>query len=179
MPLQVEFSWAGVRKVRAVFDGGPISSDGGAPLLRQVDRRIGLVDALAAVLPDSRDPRFVEHSIADLIRQRVYGIALGYEDCNDATTLRRDPVLKTCCDREPFRNAISPVNPRSAASRTTSDRRLATYSRSNFLSRTLSVTRSAPSTRSSSISTPAMTQRTASRSSPRFTRSTTSTSTCR
>jgi len=100
--LQVEFPWTGVRKVCAVFDGGPISSDGGAPLLRQVDRRIGLVDALADVLPDRRDPRFVEHSIADLIRYRVYGIVLGYEDCNDATILRRDPVLKTCCDREPF-----------------------------------------------------------------------------
>lgn len=100
--VQVEFPYAGARKVRAVFDAEPISSDGGALLLRQVDRRIGLLDAMSAALPDPRDPRYVEHALVELLRQRVYGIALGYEDCNDATTLRRDPVLKTCCDRDPF-----------------------------------------------------------------------------
>jgi hypothetical protein len=99
---QVEFPFLGTRNVRAVFDGGPISSDGGAMLLRQVDRQLGLVDSLAAVIPDHRDERFIEHALIDLLRQRIYGIALGYEDCNDATTLRRDPVLKTCCDRDPF-----------------------------------------------------------------------------
>jgi hypothetical protein len=101
-PEQVDFPFTGTRKARAVFDGGPISSDGGALLLRQIDRRLGFVDSLAAVLPDHRDPRFVEHSLIDLVRQRVYGIALGYEDCNDATTLRHDPVLKASCDRDPF-----------------------------------------------------------------------------
>lgn len=99
---QVEFPFAGARKVRAVFDAEPISSDGGALLLRQVDRRLGLVDALAAALPDPRDPRYVAHPVGELLRQRIYGIALGYEDCNDATTLRRDPVLKACCDYDPF-----------------------------------------------------------------------------
>jgi hypothetical protein len=100
--VQVEFPFAGARKVRAVFDAEPISSDGGALLLHQVDRQLGLVDALAAALPDPRDPRYVEHTMVELLRQRIYGIALGYEDCNDATTLRRDPVLKTCCDRDPL-----------------------------------------------------------------------------
>lgn len=100
--LQVEFPFSGSRRVRAVFDAGPISSDGGALLLRQVDRRLGLLDSLAAALPDRRDARYIEHTVAELLRQRIYGIALGYEDCNDATTLRRDPVLKTCCDRDPF-----------------------------------------------------------------------------
>jgi hypothetical protein len=99
---QVEFPFAGTRKVRAAFDAGPISSDGGALLLRQVDRQLGLLDSLAAVLPDRRDARYVEHTLTELLRQRVYGIALGYEDGNDATTLRHDPVLKTCCDRDPF-----------------------------------------------------------------------------
>ena len=99
---QVEFPFLGARKVRAVFDAEPISSDGGALLLRQVDRRLGLLDAMSIALPDPRDPRYVEHTLIELLRQRVYGIALGYEDCNDATTLRRDPVLKTCCDRDPF-----------------------------------------------------------------------------
>ena len=75
--VQVEFPFSGAREVRAVFDAVPISSDGGALLLRQVDRRLGLVDALAAVLPDPRDPRYVEHALAELLRQRIYGIALG------------------------------------------------------------------------------------------------------
>src|ERR1700733_11585537 len=99
---QVESPFSGARKVRAVFDAKPISSDGGALLLRQVDRRLGLLKSLSAALPDPRDPRYVEHTLLELPQQRVYGIALGYEDCNDATTLRRDPVLKTCCDRDPF-----------------------------------------------------------------------------
>jgi len=99
---QIEFPFSGARKVRAVFDADPISSDGGALLLRQVDRRLGLLDSLAAALPDPCDPRYVEHTLVELLQQRVYGIALGYEDCNDATTLRRDPVLKTCCGRDPF-----------------------------------------------------------------------------
>jgi hypothetical protein len=101
MQTQVELPFAGRRRVRAVFDAGPISSDGGAVLLRQVDRRLGLVDALAAALPDERDRRYVKHEQAQLLRQRIFGIALGYEDCNDATTLRSDPVLKTCCDVDP------------------------------------------------------------------------------
>lgn len=99
---QVEFPFLGARKIRAVFDAEPISSDGGALLLRQVDRRLGLLDAVAATLPDPRDHRYVEHPLVELLRQRVYGIALGYEDCNDATTLRRDPVLKACCDLDPL-----------------------------------------------------------------------------
>jgi DDE family transposase len=99
---QVEFPFSGARKIRAVFDAEPISSDGGALLLRQVDRRIGLLDSLAAALPDRRDRRRVEHSLSELLRQRVYGIALGYEDCNDAATLRRDPVLKAVSNRDPL-----------------------------------------------------------------------------
>ena len=99
---QVEFPFLGARKIRAVFDAEPISSDGGALLLRQVDRRLGLLDALSATLADPRDRRYVEHPLVELLRQRVHGIALGYEDCNDATTLRRDPVLRACCDLDPL-----------------------------------------------------------------------------
>ena len=75
---QVEFPLSGARKIRAVFDAEPISSDGGALLLRQVDRRLGLLDSLAATLPDPRDRRYIEHPLVELLRQRVYGIALGY-----------------------------------------------------------------------------------------------------
>ena len=85
---QAEFSFSGRRHIRAVFDAGPISSDGGAILLREADRRLGLTDAIAAVLPEERDQRFITHERVELARQRIFGIALGYEDCNDATTLR-------------------------------------------------------------------------------------------
>jgi len=96
-----EFPFSGRRHLRAVFDAGPISSDGGAVLLKEADRRLGLIDALAAALPDERDRRFVTHEQVQLARQRIFGIALGYEDCNDATMLRSDPVLKACCGLDP------------------------------------------------------------------------------
>lgn len=118
---QATFPFVGSRNIRAAFDAEPISSDGGLPLLRQVDRRLGLLDSLARALPTWRDKRFVEHTDVDLLRQRVFQIAAGYEDCNDAQTLRRDAVFKACCDRDPqaedlasqptlsrFENAIGP-----------------------------------------------------------------------
>lgn len=102
---QIDFPFAGRRQVRAAFDAGPISSDGGLLLLRQADRRLGLTEALAQALPDWREKRRVEHSDLELIRQRIYGICAGYEDCNDAKTMRRDPVLKAACDRDPDEGA--------------------------------------------------------------------------
>lgn len=83
------------------FDAPQISSDGGAVLLREVDDRLGLSGWVAASLPDKRSPQRVIHDRREQVRQRLYQIALGYEDCNDATHLRHDPVLKTVCDREP------------------------------------------------------------------------------
>lgn len=83
------------------FDAPQISSDGGAVLLRQVDDRLGLSAWVAAALPDERCPQRVIHDRREQVRQRLYQIALGYEDCNDATQLRHDPVLKAVCDREP------------------------------------------------------------------------------
>ena len=102
---QIDFPFAGRRQVRAAFDAGPISSDGGLLLLRQADRRLGLTEALAQALPDWREKRRVEHSDLELIRQRIYGICAGYEDCNDAKTMRRDPALKAACDRDPDQGA--------------------------------------------------------------------------
>ena len=102
---QIDFPFAGRRQVRAAFDAGPISSDGGLLLLRQADRRLGLTEALAQALPDWREKRRVEHSDLVLIRQRIYGICAGYEDCNDAKTMRRDPALKAACDRDPDQGA--------------------------------------------------------------------------
>jgi len=83
------------------FDAPTISSDGGALLLRQIDDRLGLCAQVAALIPDHRDASRVTHSRVEQIRQRAFQIALGYEDCNDANTLRRDSVLKLACDRLP------------------------------------------------------------------------------
>ncbi len=81
------------RQVSARFDGGVISSDGGALLLREVDQRINLLPRLAACFEDRRDPERIEHQAGELVSQRVYGLALGYEDLNDHDELRRDPLL--------------------------------------------------------------------------------------
>lgn len=75
------------------FDGGTISSDGGCLLLAEVDQRLQLLPRLAACFTDHRDPELIEHAVADLVRQRVYGIVLGYEDLNDHDFLRHDPLL--------------------------------------------------------------------------------------
>jgi len=89
----LEFEALGSRKVTASFDGGAITSNAGALLLRQTDCRIGLSRQVAACFTDGRDQRQVEHSLETLVAQRVHGIALGYEDLNDHDELRYDPVL--------------------------------------------------------------------------------------
>lgn len=92
-PEQLEFQGHGKRKVQAEFDGGALSSDGGALLLREVDARLGATVRFGACFTDHRDPDMIEHSVLELVRQRVYGIALGYEDLNDHDDLRWDPLL--------------------------------------------------------------------------------------
>src|SRR5262249_40681194 len=81
------------REVVAAFDGGAITSDAGALLLGAADRAIGLIDRFAACFHDARCPELVEHEVATMIGQRVFGIALGYEDLNDHDDLRHDPVM--------------------------------------------------------------------------------------
>ena len=88
------------RKIEGSFTGGEVSSDGGVMLLRQADRRLGLVAALDRVLPDPRNPDFIIHRQVDLLRQRIFGLALGYEDLNDHASLRRDPVWQTALERD-------------------------------------------------------------------------------
>jgi hypothetical protein len=90
--------------LEAVFDAGRLTSDGGLPWLAEADAALGLCDALAPCIPDwRRGP--VRHSLATLLRQRVYQIACGYADQNDATTLRTDPLLKLVCGRRPTTGA--------------------------------------------------------------------------
>lgn len=98
---QVRLGFHPNRPIDLLFDQPETSSDGGALLLRQVDERLGLCKLLAGLLPDGRDPRKVVHSRLEQVRQRVFQIALGYEDGNDATTLRQDRLLKAACDRLP------------------------------------------------------------------------------
>ena len=92
-PHQFEFQGLTRRTVVASFDGGTLSSDGGVLLLAEVDRRLGLLEQFAACFKDHRNPDLVEHSVEELVRQRVFGLALGYEDLNDHDELRTDPLL--------------------------------------------------------------------------------------
>ncbi len=89
------------KKVTAAFDAGRISSDGGVLLLAGADKRLGLIDALAAIIPDRRDPSLITHSMADILRARVLAIACGYPDANDLDELRIDPAFKLACGRLP------------------------------------------------------------------------------
>ena len=89
------------KAVIARFDGGRLSSEGGLLVLREVERRLGLADRLAACLKDRRAPEKVVHRLAEIIRFRMLMIAAGYEDGNDADTLRRDPMFKLALDRLP------------------------------------------------------------------------------
>lgn len=88
-----EFEGLASRSVVARFDGGKITSDGGGLLLREADRRIGLLERLSQCFRDGRDSRRIQHSVSQMLAQRVYGLALGYEDLNDHERLREDPVM--------------------------------------------------------------------------------------
>src|SRR5690606_15817388 len=89
---QLEFSSVGRRRVVAAFDGGQVSSDCGALLLKKTDEAIRLIDRLADCFIDQRSQSSVERSVRTLVAQRVFGIAAGYEDLNDHDTLRSDPL---------------------------------------------------------------------------------------
>src|SRR5256885_14685133 len=91
----------GPKAVDLDFDGGRLSSDAGVVLLKDIDDQLGLTRALAAVLSDPRDARRIHFTPEDLLKQRVFYIAAGYEDANDANTLRDDPIFKLMLDRLP------------------------------------------------------------------------------
>ena len=85
------------KKVTGAFDGGRISSDGGVYAARPAERRLGIADRLARCFPDSR----ITHTLADMIRARVFAIACGYEDADDLDFLRSEPAFKLACGRLP------------------------------------------------------------------------------
>jgi hypothetical protein len=90
---QLEFHGLRRRTVVARFDGGAISTDGGSLLLREVEARTGLLAAVAEQFNDHRAPELIEHTVGELVSQRILGLALGYADLNDHDCLRFDPLL--------------------------------------------------------------------------------------
>jgi hypothetical protein len=90
---EFEFEAHFSRRVVAGFDAGTMTSDGGALLLRETDRRLKVLARLSMCFLDGRDPRLVKHAVAEVVSQRVYGLALGY-DLNDHEQLRHDPLLR-------------------------------------------------------------------------------------
>jgi hypothetical protein len=104
--------------VAAAFDGGALTSDAGGLLLGAADRSLGLIRRLAGCFRDASDPRFVEHSVATLVGQRLCGIALGYEDLNDHDDLRHDPLMAVLAGKlEARREDSAPVAGKSTLNR--------------------------------------------------------------
>ena len=111
--VRFEFHQLSQRKVKARFDGGKITSDAGVLLLREVERGTGLIAGLAECFRDHRDARLIEHTVEELLGQRIYGLCLGYEDLNDHDQLRTDPMLAV---------AVNKVDPLGERRRQASDR---------------------------------------------------------
>jgi len=117
-PRLFEFAPVEGRAVVAAFDGGTITSDAGALLLGATDRAVGLVGRFAACFRDARAPERIEHEVATLIGQRVFGIALGYEDLIDHDQLRHDPVLAVLASKlESKRAGCAPLAGKSTLNR--------------------------------------------------------------
>src|SRR5580658_75152 len=93
------FQDLGSRQMVADFSGGTLSSEGGVLLVREVDTSLGLTQSLAQCFDDRREQVYVDHSVRQLLAQRLYGLALGYEDLNDHEWLRLDPLLAAACDK--------------------------------------------------------------------------------
>jgi hypothetical protein len=95
-----EFQPENKRKVEARFDGGPLTSDGGAILVREVSKRTGILKSFSKCFTDYRDPRFCRYEVGHLVAQRVFGLVCGYEDLNDHDVLREDPLFGLLVGRE-------------------------------------------------------------------------------
>ena len=115
--VQLEFPGVGRRRLVARFDGGAISSDAGALLLKAVEARTGLLAGASRCFVDHRDPQRIEHSVEELVSQRVVALALGYEDLNDHDELHHDALLASVVGKEdPNREHSSPTaRPRQSA----------------------------------------------------------------
>lgn len=101
------FEGCGRREIVARFDGGSITSDGGGLLLRQTEKRLNLLPRLAGCFLDGRQPERIEHSIEEMLAQRIYGLALGYEDVNDHEQLRTDPLFHVLAERDQIERSLA------------------------------------------------------------------------
>jgi hypothetical protein len=134
-PKLFEFEAVERKSVVAGFDGGAITSNAGALLLGQLDHGLGLIRRFAECFSDRRDPRFVEHRLETLLGQRIFGLALGYEDLNDHDELRKDPALAVLAGKlKACRETCEPLAGKSTLNRleTTPKRHGAKYHRIDF-----------------------------------------------
>ena len=106
----IQFSRTFRRNIEAKFSGGSVTSDGGILLLREIDRKIGLTKEISKVIPDNRHQSYVLHKLEPLLKQRIYGIAAGYEDLNDHQTLRHDIAFQTAVDRDDNLGSMSTLS---------------------------------------------------------------------
>ena len=114
----LDFGTVEGRRVEAAFDGGLVTSDAGALLLGATDRAIRMMDRFASCFHDERRPEYIEHEVATLVGQRVFGIALGYEDLNDHDELRHDPMMAIlACKLTARREDCAPVAGKSTLNR--------------------------------------------------------------
>jgi hypothetical protein len=100
-PLNLDLFPLSGKPVELSFTGDQISSDGGLLLLREVENRLGLIDRISTCIADERDRRYIDHTVKEMLIQRVFQIAAGYEDCNDCDALRDDMIFKMCAGRLP------------------------------------------------------------------------------
>ena len=98
---QMTLDLPNLKRVELDFDGGQVCSDGGLLILRKADDRLDLCELASYAIADRRDQRHVQHQVVDMIRQRSYGIAAGYEDCNDAGVLRNDAMHRLAVGKTP------------------------------------------------------------------------------
>ena len=110
----IDFGRLGRREVQGRFDGGSMTSDAGVMLLSAADRKLGLTAAAARCIADPRNPLLIKHAVRDMLRQRVYGLALGWEDLNDHKALRLDVAMQTAVgvDREAASASRTPAGQR-------------------------------------------------------------------
>jgi len=107
----IEFSRLSRKKIQADFNGGTLTSDAGALLLRELDKRIGLIDAINRCIPDPRNPFYTVHQQKTMLAQRIFGIALGYEDLNDHQSLRQDPLFQIVSERGMTKDGLPLASP--------------------------------------------------------------------
>jgi hypothetical protein len=103
----LHFSSISSKEVRADFSGGQMTSDAGVLLLRETERQVGIISDLSQVIKDGRHPSYVRHPLNELLSQRVFQIACGYEDANDSNELRLDPAIKAACEKLPSEGELA------------------------------------------------------------------------